>query len=379
MADGLIDPLLLGQRVVAVLETGLRTATYKLATLTALIDQCIEHLPDMPDAPLTVPIPDLAHRVLEIYWRQVRLFDGHELRQSTQPRARILAAASAFRVAAGVVHGGAALEVAMVRAPGAYRAAIDEITLCLAQQPLHRLQHLPGGSTDPFLYDDAFLHDHLSRAALRARGDAIELKPGVAHALARLAGLLKPALEIMWVDDVRRMNKFLDAELPDVAGHLFGRERISLAAVREPFKDAFGARCFYCDTDLRADNPIDHVLPWSLVGIDGLANLVLACPRCNGDKRHALPSVEIVNRALGRDRGVLEQIATDIDWPTQYERVVAAARGVYRGQASGMPTWAGYRQSTRLDISLPQWWVRAGVGDWHEHGYGWRNMDRPDL
>jgi hypothetical protein len=39
------DPLLLGQRVVAILETGLRTATYKLATLMALIEHCIENLP----------------------------------------------------------------------------------------------------------------------------------------------------------------------------------------------------------------------------------------------------------------------------------------------------------------------------------------------
>jgi hypothetical protein len=267
MAETPIDPLLLGQRVVAILETGLRTATYKLATLTALIDQCIEHLPDTPDAPLTVPIPDLAHRVLEIYWRQVRPFDCHELRQSTQPRARILAAAIAFRHAAGAGHGGSALEAAMVRAPQAYRATLDEVTLCLAQQPLHRLQRLPGGTgSDSLLYDDTFLHDHISRATLSAHGDAIELKPGVAHALARLAGLLKPALEIMWVDDVRRMNKFLGDDVPDVTGHLFGRERISLAAVQEPFKDVFGARCFYCAADLRSGSPIDHVLPWSLWG-----------------------------------------------------------------------------------------------------------------
>ncbi len=356
MSNPTDDPLLLGQRVVAILETGLRTATYKLATLMALIDHCVEHLPDNASDTLAVPIPDLAHRVLDIYWRQIRPFEGQELRQSTQPRARILIAASTFR---SFARGSASLEIAIVRAPGAYKAAIEEISLCLAQQPLHRLQRLPGAITsDPFLYDDSFLHDQISRSALRAHGDAIKLHPGVAFGLARLAGLLKPALEIMWVEDVRRINKFLVADVPDVAGHLFGRERIALAAIRDPFKDAFGAHCFYCGTHLRADNPIDHVLPWSVVGIDGLANLVLACTRCNGDKRNALPAVQIVDRVLSRDYDVLEQIAAELEWPTQRERVVAAARGLYRGQPSGVPTWSGYHQSAALDISYPPWWIR---------------------
>ncbi len=241
--------------------------------------------------------------------------------------------------------------------PPAYRSAIDEITLCLAQQPLHRLQKLPGASTsDPFLYDDSFLHDQVSRSTLRAHGDAIELKPGVAHGLARLAGLLKPALEIMWVDDVRRMNKFLYDKVPDVAGHLFGRERTALGVVREPFKEAFGPHCFYCRAHLPVNNPIDHVLPWSLVGIDGLANLVLACARCNGDKSGSLPAVSIVDRVLERDREVLEQIASEIQWPTQHDRVVSAARGIYRVQPAGVPTWSGYKKTERLDIRFPPLW-----------------------
>lgn len=352
-----VDPILLGQRVVAILETGLRTATYKLATLMALVDHCIENLPGQATDALRVPIPDLAHRVLEIYWQQVRPFDGHELRQSTQPRARILTATNALREASGAKRPNVSVDIARLHTPGAYQQAIDETVLCLAQQPLHRLQKLPGSSTsDPFLFDDSFLHDHVSRSTLRAHGDAIELKPGVAHSLARLAGLLKPALEIMWVDDVRRMNKFLDTEVPDVAGHLFGRERTALTAVREPFKHAYGPHCFYCGTHLPADNPIDHVLPWSLVGIDGLANLVLACIRCNSDKRSALPAVAIIGRVLERDRNVLEQIADQISWPTQHDRVVAAARGVYRGQPAGIPTWSGYRQTERLDISFPLPW-----------------------
>jgi len=38
----------------------------------ALIEYCIENVPERPGDVLRVPIPDLAHRVLEIYWLQVR-------------------------------------------------------------------------------------------------------------------------------------------------------------------------------------------------------------------------------------------------------------------------------------------------------------------
>lgn len=323
--------------MVAILETGLRTATYKLATLMALIEHCIENLPADEHDRLAVPIPDLAHRVLALYWQQVRPFDGRELRQSTQPRARIPAATIALRTAS---RGAGTVDIASLRAPDEYRRAVDDIALCLAQQPLHRLQKLPGSPTsDPFLYDDAFLNDQVSRSTLRANGDAIVLNPGVAHALARLAGLLKPALEIMWVDDVRRMNKFLVEDVPDVAGHLFGRSRTALTAVREPYKEAFGPHCFYCRTHLPANNPIDHVLPWSLVGIDGLSNLVLACARCNGDKSGALPAIALVEQALDEDRAAwLREISDALQWPTQHDRVVSAARGIYRGQPDGVPT-----------------------------------------
>jgi len=57
------------------------------------------------------------------------------------------------------------------------------------------------------------------------------------------------------------MNRHLDADVPDVAGHLFGRERLSLNPVRAAFKEAYGPRCFYCAAALPPDNPVDHVLP----------------------------------------------------------------------------------------------------------------------
>ncbi len=357
MVEAPLDPLLLGQRVVAILETGQRTATYKLALLMALLEHCIENLPERTDDVLSVPISALAHRVLAIYWRQVRSFDGHDLVQVRGSTGRITDAAKALRAAAQAGNTGLSLEMAMLRAPEAYEQAIDKIVMALAKQPLPRLQKLPGSATsDAFLYDDSFLGEDVSRARLRAHGDAIVLKPGVARGLARLAGLLKPALEIMWVDDVRRMNKFLDEQVPDVAGHLFGRERTALAAVREPFREAFGPYCFYCDVPLAVSSPIDHVLPWSMVGIDGLANLVLACARCNGDKGGAMPAVPIIDRVLGRDLAVLEQVSSELAWPVQRDRVIAAARGLYRGNP-GVPTWAGFKQSIRLDVGFPPPWM----------------------
>lgn len=352
---------MLGQRVVAILETGQRDATYKLATLMALIDHCIENLPTRPEDVLHVPIPALAHRVLALYWQQVRPFEGQELRQRrTGTRARITDAVKALRAETCTRSSGLSLDIAIKRAPAKYERTIAKIVIAMAKQPLPRLQKLPGSSvSDPFLYDDSFLGEAVSMRQLNAHGNAITLNPGVAFALARLSGLLKPALEIMWVDDVRQMNKFLEADVPDVAGHLFGRERTALRPVRDAFKEAFGPHCFYCGAHLPSDNPIDHVLPWSLVGIDGLANLVLACAKCNGDKSGSLPAVKIVDRVLVRDRAVLEEIAHAIDWPTQRERVVAAARGIYRGQPEGVPTWAGYHKSVRFDVAFVPEWMRS--------------------
>jgi hypothetical protein len=63
----------------------------------------------------------------------------------------------------------------------------------------------------------------VSRSTLRAHGDAIELKPGVAQGLARLAGLLKPALEIMWVDDAR-----LRSEQQTVSRPVRGESEVAL-------------------------------------------------------------------------------------------------------------------------------------------------------
>lgn len=102
--------------------------------------------------------------MLSIYWCQVRTFDAHVLRQRrTSSKARIIdATGTACGCRRG--NGGLSLEAAKVRAPEDYRAAIDKVVIAMAKQPLPRLQMLSGAATsDPFLYDDSFLGENVSR------------------------------------------------------------------------------------------------------------------------------------------------------------------------------------------------------------------------
>jgi hypothetical protein len=142
------DPLALGQRLVAILETGARVATYKLATLTALIDYCVENLPEDPSRELAVPISDMAARVIELYWHQVRLFENQTLRQTTGSVAKVLRAVSDLRVVTGAGESRISAAVAVRRAPDAYSTIVEEVSLVLVRQPIHRLQKLPNGTGD---------------------------------------------------------------------------------------------------------------------------------------------------------------------------------------------------------------------------------------
>lgn len=68
------------------------------------------------------------------------------------------------------------------------------------------------------------------------------------------------------------------------------------------------------------------------LGIDGLANLVPACARCNNSKWHSRPAVEHVDRALARDRSMPRR-------------------------AGWIPDLARRREKHVLDLSFSPWWI----------------------
>ncbi|MFI7171660.1 HNH endonuclease [Rhodococcoides fascians] len=345
------DPLTLGQHLVSVLDSGARVATYKLAVLVALLEFSVESVPEDHGSAVDVDLDDLAERVVGLYWRQVRDFDGHYLRQSTQARATIPDAVREFARATATAGRETPLDIAARRNLDLFREMIKKVKLVLVQQPLHRLQRVPGGYAGAsFLYDDNWMHAKVGMTNVLARGNRITLYPGVCFALARLSSLLKPALMLAWVDDVRRKNSFLDDDVPDLEGHLFGNSRVALIRPKAALIEAFGPTCFYCSARVGSDAHVDHVLPWSRVGIDGLANLVLACPSCNTSKSQLLPERSHVLRALDRGRDSITELAASIDWPVQFDRVVTSARGLYASQPDGSPIWLGRNKITAMQV-----------------------------
>lgn len=140
MAQKVIDPQDLYRNVVRVLERGLRTSTYKLATMAALVDFSIRNKPEIASSGLEVPLAQLARRVMDLYWDQLRPFEGAQLRQSTQPRSRIFEAIESLRSAADCPDDDSTIEMAAKLAPGVFRRVLDEVAVFVAQQPLPRLQ-----------------------------------------------------------------------------------------------------------------------------------------------------------------------------------------------------------------------------------------------
>ncbi len=60
--------------------------------------------------------------------------------------------------------------------------------------------------------------------------------------------------------------------------------------------------CFYTGQKLGEDAPLDHVIPWDYLKSDNLWNFVFASPRCNSSKSNKLPSMEYIDRLIGRNK-----------------------------------------------------------------------------
>lgn len=350
MSDGdRPDALAFAQLRLNLLDEGRRTATYKLAVLLALIDCCVVGTDASGQAPDAVPTHDLARRVLDLYWPQVRDYalpagGAVVLRQSSQQRAVTVDAVRRLRTQAQPVR--ATTPAAAERLlPREFSDALNTIELNLVQMPLGKLQRPLGFSETAghdyprFLYDDSAFHEGVTARQVRSTPMRLALEPGVGDWLVSLAGLLRPLLELHWT---REVAKFNGTELAEdrLREFLFGSERENLARLRPGLLAAQQGRCFYCRATLRAGQvDVDHFVPWARAPNDGLQNLVLADRRCNNSKRDHWADPSLLNTWASRPQDVLRQVADEADWPLRQVESRRIARGLYARLPEGTHMW----------------------------------------
>ncbi len=351
------------ERLIALLDATRYSATYKLATLLALIDVAAERTAPDGTAPATLSAKDVGRRVIELYWPQTVPYGAAahgEPRVLLQaPQNDIPAKLAAWRAARRLPQG-ASLDDARAADPEGWRQIEADLLAVVIGMPLAKLQRFGDGrraSEDRFIYDFPW-REEVGRQTVSKPDfdDSIRLRPGVGGWLVRLAPLIRPLVQAKWAARVAARNSDLvDAERLDE--FLFGAQRISLQRIRGPLAEAQGHDCFYCAGHLGTRCAVDHYLPWSRHPDNTIDNLVAAHTACNNAKAASLAGLEHLRRWLARFQPsdpayiALAQTASATGWPQRSDRVLSTARATYLWLPDGTRLWQQGTSFEQLDTA----------------------------
>ena len=350
------DAIGFGEKLLALLDYGSFTATYKYAVLLGLIDLCLEHAGKAGEAPTSLTTRQLAEKVVALYWPHSLPFAAADravvLRQSTSGQAGLLTLISRFHeTTSGTPF--ATLAQARSLSPGRFARLVEDVEWKLIEMPLPRLQQL-GATYDSFIYQIGWDRSVRRNAARGPDFDNRILLVGDAgEHLIRLAGLLRPLIQRQWAAMFAKVNRDLleDSRLEEF---LFGATRVPLRALRDPLRELQDGRCFYCDGPI-VKPAVDHFLPWSRYPDDGIENLVLADAACNAAKRDFLASNKHVERWTarlspeGRTSGQLLEIAAAAGWESHPARTLSVARAVYLRLPLDFRLWSRSKEFVAVD------------------------------
>jgi 5-methylcytosine-specific restriction endonuclease McrA len=334
------------EQVVGLVDTGRKSATYKLATILAILEVAAAHTTGDGAPPESLRALEVADRVLELYWPQTMPWDldpdGNPavLRQS--PQNDIPWKLAAFRRRAGLGRR-SSLADAAAEAPVEWAPLRDELRAVVVGMPLAKLQRFGDGR---FAREDRFIYDfdwreELGPSALRQPDfdDTMRLRPNVGRWLIQLSPLLRPVIQTKWAALVARQNSAIigDHHLNEF---LFGADRVALDRVRGPLTEMQQRRCFYCDGPLASTTDVDHFLPWSRQPDNTLDNLVASHRGCNGAKSASIAALRHLERWLERrDVQQLDDIARTANWPRSPLRTMGLVRSTYLWLPAGAPLW----------------------------------------
>ncbi len=190
--------------------------------------------------------------------------------------------------------------------------------------------------------------------AYRSGSRAVALFPGVADALTSLGPLLRPFITRWWTDKAAQLNPDVEAtrSVLEFEEFLFGRDRAALERIGEGLLDLQYGDCFYCHDRIAAKREIDHFIPWTHSGDDGLDNLVAACHHCNNTKRATLPGPDHLAQLINRNHTSshdLSRLARDRRWPRDHERSGRIVRAAYLRSPDERPLWTRTAAGDQFD------------------------------
>ena len=345
------------ERLLALLDSTRYSATYKLATLLALIDVTAESIGKDGAAPATLSAKAVGRRVIELYWPQTVPYgspaDTGPKVLSQSPMRDIPAKLARWRAEHRLAPG-ASLEDARTADPAGWAALEADLVAVVVGMPLAKLQRFGDGRQsvqDRFIYDFSWREEVGSATVSRPDfDDDLRLREDVGTWLVTLAPLIRPLVQAKWAAKVAvRNNDVVDSHRLDE--FLFGAQRISLDRVRQPLVESQTRECFYCASRLGSSCAVDHFLPWSRHPDNSIDNLVAACRPCNGAKSASLACLGHVNHWLGRFRpgpasAAIDGVARSAGWPRRADRVLSTARATYLWLPEGTRLW---RQSSSYE------------------------------
>lgn len=341
MHDEQEDVVRFGEKLMALLDESSFATTYKFALLLALIDCCMEA--DDPDSDVTTQIhpTELAKKVLGLYWTHTNPYGTKGvLRQSGTGQAEIVSLIKSYRSAPHLPPGCTLAEAAL-RDPDGLEGLVGRVEWKLVEMPLPRLQRIGTDSLN-FIYEIDWT-DGIRRSDYR-KGVVdpwVRLRPGVANQLVRLAGIIRPLIQRMWMERVARYNDGVLGQ-PRLDEFLFGAERLATTRLYAALLELQDGRCFYSGQRLAAKGEIDHFLPWARYGNDTIENLVLASHQSNSGKSARLAAPDHLRDwflRLEQQGAALAHVARDVRWASAPAATAAAARSIYLNMPDGIPLW----------------------------------------
>lgn len=157
------------------------------------------------------------------------------------------------------------------------------------------------------------------------RSDSITVDMSLIDFLKTHKGILLAALNFMITRYLEKIN-FVPRIAEKVAGsiprtHLNNKEKTILLELHDD-------SCFYCQAKSQRGYHMDHVIPFNYLYQTEIFNIVPSCNTCNSSKNDRLPTLEVLERVIERNKKlILRRDYTDEWYRKLYDTCITSYHG----------------------------------------------------